>query len=612
MKKRNTFIRFIVACLMPLTLVTSCSIDDKYDLSKEIDMTVGVAGGLSMPLGSTEKIMLTELIDTAETDVIKIDEQGYYSVYKDGSFSPESFKIDDVDITVEPFSDPQSYDFQLVNLSELQGLPQWMLDMISKQLFPHVMKEQIDNKIDFKINQSVPKEMKKLRSMTFKKPVSLLLKLEIYSNVSASNDILVTTDKLHIASDNAAGFVIEVPKYMVFSDDSNVKDGKIVINDYVKYDASIKKMILRKEFTILGLDFSVLPEGYLAVNEDNCIEVNEELTAKGFVESDTVFFSFNDVTQAQHIDIAPVLELEKMEIATVEGVFDPEIDPINEVVDLNLGDDLDFLNDAYLDFNDPRIYVTFANPVDARIFADAQFAGYDKSGNVIEGSQVVANLAFAANATNNYYINRYEKQIDGYTTVAIPGLNNLIKKIPETIDVKLNARMDTENYTTVTLGKDMEISGSYQVSVPMVFDAFNLEYTEEVEDVLGDDADEITDYVTDINSITVKFDVLNTVPAKFTPSIVAYDERGNRLNNLTVTVTGVIEQGNGMKDGVVSAPVKSSVSINLSAKNGVLDDLYKLDLKFAGSGSGTFNSNEYIQVKDIVVTIDDAISVDLN
>ena len=67
-----------------------------------------------------------------------------------------------------------------------------------------------------------------------------------------------------------------------------------------------------------------------------------------------------------------------------------------------------------------------------------------------------------------------------------------------------------------------------------------------------------------------------------------------------------------MKDGAVSTPVKSSISIKLSVKNGELDELYKLDLKFAGNGSGTFNSNEYLQLKDIVITIDEAISVDLN
>lgn len=610
--EKNYFFRFIVFCLMSSFLVTSCSIDDKYDLSKDVDLTVGVAGGLALPVGSTEKIMLTELIDTAETDVIKIDEQGYYSVYKSGTFNPEKVKVNDVEVTVEPLSDPKQYDFELIDLSELEDLPQWMKDKIKESQYPHIVREDINNTVEFKISQSVPEEMKKIRTATFRNPVKMVFELDVYSLTHQSDDILAVTDKLHVCSKEAGGFLIEVPEYLVFAPEANVKNGKLIIDGYVKYDDAINRMVLKKEYEIIGLDFSMLPEGGINVTEDNRIEFTEELYASGYIESDTVFFGFNNISHAQHIDVEPMVNVEPMEIATVEGIFDPEIDPINEVVDLELGDDLDFLNDAYLDFADPRIYVTFNNPVDAQIFADAEFAGLDKAGNIIDGAQVATNLTFASAAITNFYINRYDVQVDGYSTVAIPELNNLIKKIPETIDVNINARMDTENYATVTLGKDLEISGDYQVSVPMVFDEFNLEYTEEIDDVLGDDAEDITDYVTDINSITVKFDVLNTIPAKFEPSIVAYDEQGVRLNNVTAEVTGVVAQGNGMKDGAVSTPVKSSISIKLSVKNGELDELYKLDLKFAGNGSGTFNSNEYLQLKDIVITIDEAISVDLN
>ena len=610
--EKNYFFRFIVFCLMSSFLVTSCSIDDKYDLSKDVDLTVGVAGGLALPVGSTEKIMLTELIDTAETDVIKIDEQGYYSVYKSGTFNPEKVKVNDVEVTVEPLSDPKQYDFELIDLSELEDLPQWMKDKIKESQYPHIVREDINNTVEFKISQSVPEEMKKIRTATFRNPVKMVFELDVYSLTHQSDDILAVTDKLHVCSKEAGGFIIEVPEYLVFAPEANVKNGKLIIDGYVKYDDAINRMVLKKEYEIIGLDFSMLPEGGINVTEDNRIEFTEELYASGYIESDTVFFGFNNISHAQHIDVEPMVNVEPMEIATVEGIFDPEIDPINEVVDLELGDDLDFLNDAYLDFADPRIYVTFNNPVDAQIFADAEFSGLDKAGNIIDGAQVATNLTFASAAITNFYINRYDVQVEGYNTVTIPELNNLIKKIPETIDVNINARMDTENYAIVTLGKDLEISGDYQVSVPMVFDEFNLEYTEEIDDVLGDDAEDITDYVTDINSITVKFDVLNTIPAKFEPSIVAYDEQGVRLNNVTAEVTGVVAKGNGMKDGAVSTPVKSSISIKLSVKNGELDELYKLDLKFAGNGSGTFNSNEYLQLKDIVITIDEAISVDLN
>lgn len=610
--KLSYLLRIVTACMLPAALLASCSVDDKYDMSKDVDMTVGVGKGLSIPVGSTEKIKFTELIDPEESDVIEVDELGYYSVEKSGNFAPESFRIDDVDITIDPVSETSTYDFELVDLSAMDDLPVWVQEEMKKGLYPHVLREDdIDNVTDFKIEQSVPEEMKKLRRMTFKKPVKMTLELDVYSETHESDDILSKADRLHLYSNEAKGFVIEVPEYIVFDPEDNITDSKIVVDGYLKYNAATQKMVLKREYTITGLDFSMLPEGYLPV-ENGKIVLDEVLHARGAVESDTVMFTFNNVSHAQHIDIEPVIFFDNMEIATAEGIFDPVIDPIKEVVELDLGDDLDFLNDAYLDFNDPRIFVTFNNPVAANIFADAEFKGYDKAGNMIEGSDVATNLTFAPDVTTNFYINRYDKSVEGYSTVVIPELNNLIKKIPETIRVNVNARMDNENYTTVTLGKDLKIEGDYRVSVPMVFDDFSLEYVEEIDDVLGDEAEDITDYVTDVNSVTVTFDAYNTVPATFVPSVVAYDRNGNVLNNITAVVTGSVAKGNGMVNDVVSEPVKSSVSVNLSVKNGELASLYKLDLKFTGSGSGVFNSNEYLQVKDIVITIDENISVDLN
>ena len=194
----------------------------------------------------------------------------------------------------------------------------------------------------------------------------------------------------------------------------------------------------------------------------------------------------------------------------------------------------------------------------------------------------------------------------------VPSLNNLIKRIPETVDVKVDARMDETLFSSVTLGETLTIAGDYEVSVPLAFDSLKLEYVEEVEDVLGEDASDITDYVTDIKSVTLTFDVYNTIPAEFNPSIVAYDENGTLLGKIKAVVTGVIAKGSGTVAGVVGEPVKSEVKVVLSALDGQLEDLYKLDIKFAGTGSGVFNANEYIQLKDMKITIDENVNVDLN
>jgi hypothetical protein len=50
--------------------------------------------------------------------------------------------------------------------------------------------------------------------------------------------------------------------------------------------------------------------------------------------------------------------------------------------------------------------------------------------------------------------------------------------------------------------------------------------------------------------------------------------------------------------------------VKLSATE--LEKLDRLDISFTGFGSGAFNANEYIQMKNIILSIDEPVIVDLN
>lgn len=611
MKKSHSLSKIISPALFLLLFAAIACVDDKYDLSKEVDMTVGVGGGVSLPLGSTEKIMLTELIDTVETDIVKLDNEGNYSIFKEGSFTPENFEIGNLDISLAAVGEKRHYDFDLYNLSDdYDNLPEWIQQEIQKSKFPYIVHNEVDYETSFDIDQSVPEEMVRLRTLDFRNDVSLVVNVKIYSANHQSDDILEIVNTLSLKSDGEDGFLINVPEYIVFADE-NVTAGKLLLQGDVVYNTSTKALEYSKEYKVAGLDFSNYKNGYVPV-EDGIISLHDTLSAEGFVDSDTIMLAYDNITHIQSVDFEVTISINKMSVESVEGIFAPEIDPIKEVVDLDLGDDLDFLGDSYLDFNDPRVFVTFTNPVDARMFADARFAGYDKEGNKIENSDVAVSIALEGNRENNILISRYATELPGYTTFLAPTLNNLIKTIPDRIDVNVEAKMDDSEYSTIVLGRSLGISGNYQVSLPLVFDEFSLVYTEEIEEVLGDDPTEVTDYVTDINSVTLAFEILNTVPAEFTPSIVAYDKNGRRLAGIKVDVVGAIAAGNGMAGTVVTEPVSSNIEINLSALNGELEELDKLDLKFEGRGSGRLNSNEYIQLKDINVTVNEDIVVDLN
>ena len=56
MKRRNYLnLKLVVVALA--SLAASCSVEDTHDLSKDVDMTVAVGNGISIPVGSTEQII---------------------------------------------------------------------------------------------------------------------------------------------------------------------------------------------------------------------------------------------------------------------------------------------------------------------------------------------------------------------------------------------------------------------------------------------------------------------------------------------------------------------------------------------------------------------------
>ena len=114
--------------------------------------------------------------------------------------------------------------------------------------------------------------------------------------------------------------------------------------------------------------------------------------------------------------------------------------------------------------------------------------------------------------------------------------------------------------------------------------------------------------------MSLSFKVLNTIPVGLKPSISVYDKEGNPLDAL-ISIEGEIKRGGELRlddYGYIGEPVVSDVKVSLSAKSGLLDQLYRVDIKLVGTGKGVINAREYIQLTDIVFRIDDYIVLDLN
>ena len=87
-------------CALGLIGLNSClKVDETYDLDKDFDMTITVGGDLTVPGSSTEKIVLSDLLDLEDNSVIKVNNSaGDYYLVQDGETSNTDVKVPGVDI----------------------------------------------------------------------------------------------------------------------------------------------------------------------------------------------------------------------------------------------------------------------------------------------------------------------------------------------------------------------------------------------------------------------------------------------------------------------------------------------------------------------------------
>ena len=597
--------------MLCLPVAFSCSVDANYDLSKDIDMTVSVAEGLTSPLGSTEKIMLTELLDTLDSDVIKINkETGFYSIEESGSIDATEFDVESFTIEIDPHRDVQLYDFNLYNLGNDFEIPDELEGALPANSYAYVLEDEIDENIaSFDIEEEVPAEVLAIKRVTFKKPVQFTVEVDV-TLTERADEFSVFIDNLHIHTDKDKRFYVEVPEYVKFADGIALEDGnKLYIGELE--EESVSKGVKRFYYTLKvdALDFSSMPEGELLINDGKLVVKEDDLDVYGVLQSDTVFLSASNLLQIKGVKIETLFTVGEIVVDSVYGRFSPEIDPVESWVDINIGDDLDNLN---FEFTNPQLFVTIDNGASINVNGDVNIKGY-KSGLPLDNAEVNTSFEVQASAVNNFYLSRLGGSMDGYTSIHVPDLNDIIRDVPERLKIYFEPNVNSSLVSKVQLGTPMSVKGSYRIFVPMEFESFSLEYTERIENVLGDNSDDITDYISDINSVTLTVLVDNTVPASFVPTIIAYKKDGvTKLDGIKVEVFGEIVAGNGYKDGKLTEPVGGEVAIRISATDGQLADLDIIDFVIKGSGSGALNANEYIQIKNISLSIDKPIEVDMN
>lgn len=710
---------------------TSC-VEDTLDLSKDIDATIAIGNNISIPLGGTEKIMLTEMIKTEDSDVLTTDENGNYVITKGGDIDETSVNIEEVDVTVKPMSHSTEFDLEIIAqtkaqiqelLAEVERVKreaentaattaadakaeaddakakgkaeadnqyndaiaqidaniadptlnaqakeeakkaydeaiatietayndaiatinealQAANDEIARQYngvieeYQNALESDVDlgeidheitgeaSKISYNLSVDIPQEVKEIETVEFEETTDLTIDIAIAVKGEGNSDFsnLIETINLN-GNHEGEKFYIGVPQFIIFEEGTAIAPAEGYNKLYLEGGATStdNKNIkhLTRTFKIKGFDFTKDEDIKI---ENGKIAIEKEFSAEGRIAANAINISLANALTITGVNLDATVSIGEKKangeysftLKKIKGIFAPEIDPISiDDIELDLGDDMDFVYEdgAIFDFANPQIKLTINSGINLEAQATITMRSYDDNGSEITPAEGVQIPLTIKEGENIYNID------NNFFAPGAPNLSTLLAKVPRTVkidDVKPSIKEEVQE---VTLGDEMTISGSYDINIPMVFNELNLTYTETVEDILGENADDITDYIDEIESISIEFEALNTVPADFGIEIVATDDYGRKIDGITAQL--VDEDGNPATikagSGHNEEPVATVVKIKLSVAQGCIDKLCDLDIKLNGLGNNvTLNENAYIVLENMSITIDKPIIVDMN
>ena len=613
-----------VTAISPL-FFASC-VDDSYDLSKDIDMTVTVGGNLGIPGGGTEEFTLEDIMDLDDPDnsVLQADPvTGEYKLLKSSS-EETSVHIDAVTITGESDQSHQTLTFNTP---------------IGETLTSDVNDLQIH--FDFE-NDDITDDIVTLSEADVNCDAIMILD---YSETTTGDVGALTLKK---------GFEIEIA--VQGQKEQQGKDNTLVINitdkgnareqfEVVESDATLGNQTIRfkKDEVIQRGDKLEIP---ITISRIQNIPTNQGLTSVGhFVINTTISAKGtasipaggnSDVTINLNIGAEPATVTLESATGKVNPNIDIDIDPVT------IDDVPDFLNEDNntLDIKNPCIMLSVTNdaPVDVNIKADIIRSKDGNQDYTLQIGVPEEDASKPENADKRIILAKGSKDNPVTTTyylsrVAMPGVDNnielgediynLIKTIPDEIrleNVEAKA-LQNEEYT-ITLGEtgaDYLVNTTYELNAPLQFGP----------DLVINYNDTINDWQSDLEDISfknavVEMTALNGIPLNFGIEATAIDVNGNAIPNVKAEVVGNIKPGNkivrkdeyGNDINSTGTATESAITVRLSSENGNIENLDGLRITLSGNTNEApdvvLNKNMTLQLTNIRIRIEGGVTMDLN
>lgn len=568
----------------------SC-VDNKYDLDKDIDMTINVGGEyLTIPAGSTDTTFLSKIIEVEEGDILQPDAttRVYHLTKKDDiNVEPTTVKEVTVGATTTDLESIEIVNNTGVSFSE----PEVSADITTSGDF-----EATANDID--------EALKELGSLRAKTPVDLNLTIDF--NISGGNLTFnqVKANKLKLV----------FPDYIVFKEDEGIQDNELILDEEV---LSVNGSSYTRTLKVEGYKFSDAAGSGMKPNAEGSLTIEGNISMEGDVVT-------SGISGTGALALVPKAVLEEMTVNSVTGVIQPNIEA--ETTKIELNDLPDFLKDedTRLDITNPVILLKADNPLETDVEIDAVLT--PKKNNVnIEGHEVKIGTGYGQNkvalipGTNIIALSRTgDCSIEGVTeNIKVEDINNLLETIPDDIDVNLQPIVRNENYYNAELGKEYDLPASYEVDVPLSFEqGLNIVYNDSVQDLNKDlnDLDKVS-----LKNAKIMLSVDNAIPLKLqlkAENVQIKDVYGNELTAVKKTMEEDKQYVTESTDG--EKPATSELVLSLTSDDTAflskIDRIcFKITAVPGNDATGVpLKDTQWLKVTSVKLSVPGGVNVDLN
>lgn len=569
---------------MPHTfpLWTVSCVDNKYDLDKDIDMTVNVGGEhLTIPAGSSDTAYLSKIIEVEEGDILQPD--AATRVY-------HLTKKDDIDVKPTTVKEVTISSANTDLTKELVGTGSSASASITTDL-------EEENNLTAKASD-IDEALIELGALGAETPASLTLTFEF-----------LNTGNLTFGSVTAKNLEIQLPNFLMFKEGEVEEGNKLILNDEELKNA-------QKVLHVIGYEFGEKAGEGEKPDENRTITIDGKVTMKGQVVTSGIGGS-GSLTMAMHVTLG------EMTANSVTGVIQPNIDA--ETTNIELNDLPDFLKDeeTRLDISNPVILLRANNPLETPVEVDAVLTPM-KDNAQIDGKEVKVGSGngktpvVLASGENVIALSRTgESSLEGVTAnVKVEDMNNLLETIPDDIEVDLQPVVRNEEYYTAKLGWSYEMPSSYEVDVPLSFEqGLNIVYNDSIQDLNKDlnDLDKVG-----LKNMKVILSVDNAIPLKLqlkAENVQIKDVYGNELSAVKKTIEEdkqyVAESTDGEK------PATSELVLSLTSDDtAFLSKIDRICFKITavpGSATGVpLKDTQWLKVTSIKLSVPGGVNVDLN